>query len=99
MNDSIELKSLRPTMAALRPPPDRDHRTRVGPVKRIWPFLVPGVVLSGVGLVWTLQGLDVLRGSVMSGSSLWATIGPIVLLVGLVLIGIAIGTARRHRTR
>ncbi|GAA1760043.1 cytochrome c-type biogenesis protein CcmH [Agromyces humatus] len=67
-------------------------------MKRIWPFLVPGVVLSGVGLVWTLQGLDVLRGSVMSGSSLWATIGPIVLLVGLVLIGIAI-VRRRRRTQ
>ena len=65
-------------------------------MKRIWPFLVSGVVLSAVGLVWTLQGLDVLRGSVMSGSSLWATIGPIVLLVGLVLIGIGIAIARRR---
>ena len=63
----------------------------------MWPFLVPGVILSGVGLVWTLQGLGILRGSVMSGSTLWATIGPIVLVVGLILIGIAI--ARRRRTR
>jgi hypothetical protein len=71
----------------------------VGPVKRIWPFLVPGIVLGAVGLVWTLQGLDVLRGSAMSGSSLWATIGPIVLVVGLVLIGIAVAIAvRRRRT-
>ena len=69
-------------------------------MKRIWPFLVPGVILSGVGLVWTLQGLDVLRGSVMSGSSLWATIGPIVLVVGLVLIAVAIAiTWRRRRDR
>jgi hypothetical protein len=67
-------------------------------VKRIRPFVVSGVVLCAVGLVWTLQGLDVLRGSVMSGSSLWATIGPIVLLVGMVLIGIGIAKARR-RTR
>lgn len=65
-------------------------------MKRIWPFLVPGVILSAVGLVWTLQGLDVLRGSVMSGSSLWATIGPIVLVAGLVLIGISIAVARRR---
>lgn len=65
-------------------------------MKRIWPFLVPGVILSAVGLVWTLQGLNVLRGSVMSGSSLWATMGPIVLLVGLVLIAIAI-VRRRMR--
>ncbi len=69
----------------------------VRPVKKIWPFLVSGVILSLVGLVWTLQGLDVLRGSVMSGSSLWATIGPIVLVIGLVLIGVAIVIARRRR--
>lgn len=66
-------------------------------VKRIWLFLVPGVLLSAVGLVWTLQGLNILGGSAMSGSSLWATIGPIVLVVGLVLIGIAIAVAVRRR--
>ena len=27
-------------------------------------------VVSGIGLVWTLQGLGILRGSVMSGSTL-----------------------------
>ena len=64
-------------------------------MKRIWPFLVPGVILTGAGLVWTLQGFNVLPGSVMSGSSLWATVGPIVLVVGLVLIGIAIARRRR----
>ena len=68
----------------------------VGIVKRMWPFLVPGVILSLVGLVWTLQGFNVLGGSVMSGSPLWATIGPIVLVVGLVLI--SVGIARRRRT-
>jgi len=68
-----------------------------GPVKRIWPYLVPGILLSAVGLVWTLQGLNVLGGSAMSGSPLWATIGPIVLLLGVVLIGIAIVIARRRR--
>ena len=69
-------------------------------MKRIWPFLVPGVILSGIGLVWTLQGLNVLGGSAMSGSPLWATIGPIVLVFGLVLIGISIAIAwRRRRTQ
>ncbi|HEX5858192.1 MAG TPA: hypothetical protein VFY91_08795 [Microbacterium sp.] len=62
----------------------------------MWPFLVPGVLLVLVGLVWTLQGLDVLRGSAMSGSSLWATIGPIVLIAGVVLIGVAIARRRRR---
>jgi len=63
----------------------------------MWPFLVPGVLLVLIGLVWTLQGLGVLGGSAMSGSALWATIGPIVLIAGLVLIGI--GIARRRRPR
>ncbi|SFR93560.1 hypothetical protein SAMN04487846_0820 [Microbacterium sp. cf046] len=69
-------------------------------MKRFWLFLIPGVILSAVGLVWTLQGLNVLGGSAMSGSPLWATIGPIVLVVGVVLIVIAIVIAvRRRRTQ
>jgi hypothetical protein len=66
-------------------------------VKRIWLFLIPGVILSAVGLVWTLQGINVLGGSAMSGSPLWATIGPIVLLIGLALIAIAVAVAVRRR--
>ena len=66
-------------------------------VKWIWPLLVAGVVLSAIGAVWTLQGLNVLGGSVMSGSPLWATIGPIVLVVGLALIAVAVGIALRRR--
>lgn len=68
----------------------------MGRVKRIWPFVVLGVVLGAVGLVWTLQGLGVLGGSAMSGSALWAIVGPIVLLVGLALIGIAVARRRRR---
>jgi hypothetical protein len=68
-------------------------------VKRIWPFLVLGVILGCVGLVWTLQGLNVLGGSAMSGSALWAIVGPIVLVIGLVLIGIGIANARRRKTQ
>ncbi len=63
----------------------------------MWPFLVPGVILAAVGLVWTLQGVGVLQGSAMTGSSLWATIGPIVLVIGAALIWI--GIARRRRAR
>lgn len=66
-------------------------------MKRIWPYLVPGVILALLGIVWTLQGLNVLGGSAMSGSPLWATIGPIVLAAGVVLIVIAIVIARRRK--
>lgn len=67
-------------------------------MKRIWPLVLAGVVLAAIGLVWTLQGLNVLGGSAMSGSSLWATIGPIVLVVGVVLIVVAIIVRGRRRS-
>ena len=48
-------------------------------------LVVVGVLLVVVGAVWTLQGLGYLPGSVMSGVTLWAVVGPVVALVGLVL--------------
>ena len=53
---------------------------------RAVPVLVGGVLLIAVGLVWTLQGVGILGGSVMSGSTMWAVIGPIVAVVGVYLI-------------
>ena len=51
--------------------------------KPLW--VVVGAVVALVGLVWTLQGFDVLHGSSMSGTTTWSVIGPVVLLAGLVL--------------
>ena len=48
---------------------------------------VLGVVLIAIGVLWTLQGVGVIGGSAMSGSTMWAVIGPIVAIVGIVLIG------------
>lgn len=46
-----------------------------------------GVLLILVGLIWTLQGLGVLQSSSpMTGVTLWAIIGPIVAVVGVVLV-------------
>ncbi|WP_345505822.1 hypothetical protein [Terrabacter aeriphilus] len=44
-----------------------------------------GVLLVAVGLLWTLQGLGYVGGSVMSGVTLWAVIGPVVVVAGLAL--------------
>gem|GEM_PF-549310 len=68
------------------------------PMKRSWPFLVPGIILAAIGLVWTLQGTDVLGGSVMSGSSFWGIVGVVLLVVGLVLIVLGIVRRRPRRT-
>ena len=44
-------------------------------------------VLLGAG--WTLQGLGYVKGSSMTGSTVWATIGPIVAAFGVALIFVA----------
>ena len=54
--------------------------------------LVIGVVLVLIGIVWTLQGLDILGGSGMSGVGIWAVIGPFVALIGIV---VALGGRRK----
>jgi hypothetical protein len=51
-----------------------------------WVWLVLGLVLVLVGALWTLQGVGVVGGSAMSNDSKWAVIGPIVGVVGLVLV-------------
>ena len=44
-----------------------------------------GVLLVVVGAVWTLQGLGYVGGSAMSGVALWAVVGPVVVILGLLL--------------
>jgi len=54
-----------------------------------------GVLMLVIGGVWALQGIGVLPGSVMSGVALWAIVGPIVALAGLILLVIGIVRLRR----
>lgn len=45
-----------------------------------------GAVLVVMGAVFTIQGLGYLAGSPMTGVTLWAVVGPVLALVGLVLV-------------
>lgn len=45
-----------------------------------------GVVLIAVGALWLLQGLGVVGGSPMTGVTVWAIIGPLVVAVGIWLV-------------
>lgn len=56
--------------------------------KPLW--VVAGVVVVLVGLLWTLQGIDVVKGSSMSGTTTWSIIGPIVILVGAVIASVGV---------
>jgi len=64
---------------------------------RRWIFLaVLGVLLAIAGVVWTLQGLNLLgQSGGMNGQHIWAVIGVICLIAGL---GVAAAAARAVRT-
>ena len=62
-----------------------------------WTPMVSGLLAVVLGGLWTLQGLDVVGGSVMSGVSLWAVVGPVVAVAGLALI--VVGVRRRSRAK
>ena len=53
-----------------------------------------GVLLFLMGLLWALQGLGVVGGSAMSGSTVWAVIGPIVAIFGVWLVVRAVRVPR-----
>ncbi len=43
------------------------------------------VLLLLVGIVWFLQGINVMLGSVMTGQSQWAIIGVVAFIAGIIL--------------
>jgi uncharacterized membrane protein HdeD (DUF308 family) len=53
-----------------------------------------GLIAVAVGVVWALQGTDVLGGSGMSGHHVWAVVGIVLVVVGLGCVSLA---ARRSR--
>jgi hypothetical protein len=61
-------------------------------------FGVLGALIALAGIIWTLQGVGVLGGSVMSGKTLWAVIGPLVTIAGLaMMVGGMRGSRRSAR--
>lgn len=60
-------------------------------------FIGLGVVLLLAGALWTFQGLGYVGGSAMTGATIWAVIGPVVALVGLVLLALGVRGNRSPR--
>ena len=54
-----------------------------------------GVIVAVLGAVFTFQGLGFIGGSAMTGSTLWAVLGPIIVVVGIVLV--VVGLRRGDR--
>lgn len=55
--------------------------------------VVAGLLLIVVGVIWVLQGINVLPGSFMSGRPGYAVLGLVVTVVGLVVL---LRSARRR---
>ena len=47
-------------------------------------FVGAGLVITGT--VWIFQGLNLLKGSFMTGQSFWAWMGALAVLIGLPLL-------------
>ena len=61
-------------------------------------LIVIGALIALTGGVWTLQGLGYINGSFMTGATLWAIIGPVVLVAGLAIIVAGLRSRRRVRS-
>jgi len=49
-------------------------------------LVAAGSLVTVAGVVFTLQGVGVIGGSFMSGTTTWAVAGPVIALVGLALV-------------
>jgi hypothetical protein len=49
-------------------------------------LIIAGVVMLIAGMVWLLQGVGILPGSVMSGEPFWAWAGLVFLVAGVTLL-------------
>ena len=49
-------------------------------------MMVFGIVLMLIGIIWILQGINVLPGSFMTGQMKWAVNGAIEFVIGAVLL-------------
>ncbi len=61
-------------------------------------FVVIGVIALLVGVVWILQGSDVIMNSAMSGSTFWLAAGVVLAIVGGGLMGVGARSQTPQKT-
>jgi uncharacterized membrane protein len=47
---------------------------------------IVGILLTLMGVVWFLQGINILPGSFMTGQTQWAIYGALAVIVGVALL-------------
>jgi hypothetical protein len=58
-------------------------------------LIIVGALIAIAGIVFGLQGLGYIGGSVMSGVTFWAVAGPLIALAGIVM---AVSGVRARRS-
>ncbi len=65
----------------------------------MWIKVIVGVLVGLLGLVWLGQGLNLIKGSFMTGQAQWAVIGVVLILVAAWLLWSAIQQRGAQRDR
>jgi hypothetical protein len=52
----------------------------------MWTRAIIGVILCVAGIIWILQGANLIHGSGMSGHGGYAVLGAVVLIIGAFLL-------------
>jgi hypothetical protein len=60
-----------------------------------WLLYALGVIFAALGVVWILQGTNVLKGGMMGGHIGYALLGLVALVIGILLFRVG---SRRRRT-
>jgi hypothetical protein len=51
-----------------------------------WVSLVVGALIALIGLVWIGQGVGLIGGGFMSGNGMWAVVGLVLAVIGVLLV-------------
>ena len=65
----------------------------------MWIKVIVGVLVGLLGLVWVGQGLNLIKGSFMTGQAQWAAIGVVLILVAAWLLWSAVQQRGGQRDR
>jgi hypothetical protein len=53
-------------------------------------LFIVGVVVALFGLLFTVQGAGVIKGSAMSGTTFWTVAGPVIVVAGLAVASVGV---------
>ncbi|MEU4371193.1 hypothetical protein AB0880_04575 [Micromonospora chersina] len=63
---------------------------------RGWFRLTVGLLAVVLGALWTVSGLGYVEGSVLTDRRIWAAVGPVLVLIGLVALWFGMRARRRR---